>query len=134
MPFPNSDRPVDILDSDVAGVLEANVNSIADAFVDDRGNANATGFGQRLETRGNVNAVAVDVVALDDYVAEIDPDSQNDLQLARGCVRQRGAGALNRKRAVYGIDNAAELDDGTIIAAARAPGATAATIKAAMKA
>jgi hypothetical protein len=29
MPFPNSDRPVDILDGNVAGVLETDVDSIA---------------------------------------------------------------------------------------------------------
>ena len=49
MPFPNSDRPVDILDGNVAGVLETDIYSIANAFVDDRGNANAAGLGQRLE-------------------------------------------------------------------------------------
>ena len=35
-------------------------------------------------------------------------------RLARGCVRHRGAGALHRKGTVYGIDHAAELDDGAI--------------------
>ena len=88
MPFPDSDRPVDILDGNVAGVLETDVDSIADAFVDDRGNANATGLGQRLEPRGNVDTVAVDVVALNDHITEIDSDPQYDLRLAQDLIRQ----------------------------------------------
>src|SRR6516162_3247068 len=34
-------RPVDVLDIDLAAVLEANVNPIADALIDDRGDADA---------------------------------------------------------------------------------------------
>jgi len=34
--FPNPDRPVDILDTDFAAILEANVDPITHAFVDDR--------------------------------------------------------------------------------------------------
>ena len=87
MPFPDSDRPVDILDANVAGVLEADVDPVADAFVDDRGNADAAGLGQRLQPRGNVDAVAVDVVALNDHIAEIDADPQYDLRLVQGLIR-----------------------------------------------
>src|SRR5947207_3657382 len=36
VPFPDADRPVDILDANLAAILEANVDPIADAFVDDR--------------------------------------------------------------------------------------------------
>src|SRR5215470_327367 len=57
-------------------------NGFSDAFVDDRGNANAAGLGQRLETGGDVDAVAVNVVAFDDDVAEIDADPQHDFRLA----------------------------------------------------
>jgi hypothetical protein len=39
MPFPDSDRPVDILDGNIAGVLETDVDTIANAFVDDRGDS-----------------------------------------------------------------------------------------------
>jgi hypothetical protein len=56
--------------------------------VDDRGNANAAGLGQRLEPRGNVYTVAVDVVALNDHITEIDSDPQYDLRLAQDLIRQ----------------------------------------------
>jgi hypothetical protein len=39
MRFPDSDRPVDILDPDLAAVRKADVNAIADAFIHDRRNA-----------------------------------------------------------------------------------------------
>jgi len=40
-PPPDSNRPVDVLDIDLAAVLEANVDPIADALIDDRGDADA---------------------------------------------------------------------------------------------
>ena len=88
MPLPDADRPVDILDPDLAAILKANVDPIADAFVDDRGNADAAGLGQRFQPRGNVDAIAVDVVALNDDIAEIDADPQHDFRLAQRFVRR----------------------------------------------
>ena len=114
MPLPDSDRPVDILDTDVAAVLEANVDPIADALVDDRGDADPAGLGERLQARGDVDAIAVDVVAFNDDIAEIDADSEHDGWLGRAVIRQGSAGALHGKRAVYCVDHAAELDDGAI--------------------
>ena len=114
MPFPDSDRAVNILDTDVAAILETNVDPIADALVDDRGDADPTGLGEGFQSRGDVDTIAVDVVVFNDDIAEIDADSEHDGRLARGCIRQRGAGALHRKRAIYSIDHAAELDDGAI--------------------
>jgi len=45
MPPPDSDWPIDILDIDVAAVLEASVDPIADALVDNRRDANAARLG-----------------------------------------------------------------------------------------
>ena len=114
MPLPDSDRALDILDTYVTAIREANVDPIADALVDDRGDADPTGLGERLQARRDVDAVAVKVVVFNDDIAKIDADSEHDGRLARVCIRQRGAGALHRKSAVHSIDHAAELDDGTI--------------------
>ena len=111
MPFPNADRPVDILDADVAGVLKAHINPVADAFVDDRGNADSAGLRQRLQAGGDVDAVAINVVAFDDHIAEIDADPQNDVGLAHGLIRQSTVRALHGESAMDGIDDAAEFDD-----------------------
>src|ERR1700735_1249927 len=91
MPSPDADRSVDVLDLDLAAVLEVNVDAIADAFIDDCGDTNAAGFGERLEPRGDVDAVAVNVLAFDDDVAKIDADAQHDRR--RRAVRLgRGSG------------------------------------------
>ena len=109
-----SDRAIDILDTYVAAVLETNVDPIADALVDDRGDADPTGLGEGFQSRGDVDTLAVDIVVFNDDIAEIDADSEHDGRLARGSIWQRGPRALHRKGAVYSIDHATELDDGTI--------------------
>ena len=114
MPLPDPDRAVDILDTYVAAIRETNVDPIADALVDDRGDADPTGLGERLQARGDIDAIAVDVVVFNDDIAKIDANSEHDSWLGRVFIRHRGAGALHRKRAVDSIDHAAELDDGTI--------------------
>ena len=78
MPAPDADRPVDVLDRYLSAILEPDVDAIADAFVDDRGDADPAGLGERLQARGDIDAIAVDVVALHDHVAEIDADAQHD--------------------------------------------------------
>jgi len=69
MPPPDPNRPVDILDIDVATVLEASIDPIADALVDDRGNSNAARFCDRFKARGNIYTVAVNIIAFDNDVA-----------------------------------------------------------------
>src|SRR5690348_8891068 len=111
MPPPDANRPVDILDINLAAVLEANVDPIANTFVDDRGDANAAGLGDRFKARGDVHAIAVNVIALDDHIAQIDANAENNLLLA---FIPQFARPLDRKCAVDGIDYASELNDGAI--------------------
>ena len=114
VPFPDTDWPVDIFDIDFAAVLKANVDPIADALVDNRGDADPAGLGERLQARGDVDAIAINVLAFDNDIAKIDTDAQHDDRLRRALIRRRGARPLHRKRAVYRIDHAAKLDDGAI--------------------
>ena len=74
------------------------------------GDADAAGLGHRLQARGDVDAVAIDVVALDDDVAEIDADAKPDpLRFGRALVAI-GHSALDHGSALDGIDDAGELD------------------------
>ena len=91
----------------LAAVAEGNVDPAADAFVDDRGDADSAGLGKRLQPRGHVDAVAVDVVALDDDVAEVDADAERD---SRPRILRGRRIALDEKRAVDRIDDAGEFD------------------------
>jgi hypothetical protein len=42
------------------------------------GNKHPAGIGQRLDPCGDVDAVAIEIVTLDDHVAEIDADAKLD--------------------------------------------------------
>jgi hypothetical protein len=95
VPFPDPDWPVHILDADVAAILEANVDAIADAFVDDRRDADSAGLGERLQTRGNIDAIPINVVAFDNDIAKIYTDPQYDGWLRLALPRRRGIGALH---------------------------------------
>jgi len=75
--------------------MEANVDPIADAFVDDRGDADSTGLGERLQARGNIDAIPIDVVAFDNDVAKINTDSQHDDFVRRTLIWRRNTGALH---------------------------------------
>ena len=114
VPFPDSDRAVDVLDTYLTAILETSVDPITDALIDNRGDADPTRLGEGFKSGCNVDTIAVDVVVFDDDIAEIDTDTEQDGWLVRGRIWQRGTGALHRKRAVDGIDHAAELDDGAI--------------------
>ena len=75
------------------------------------GDADAARLGQRLQPRGDVDAVAVDVVALDDDVAEIDADAEDDaLGPPAAPALRRGHRLLDRDGALDGVDDAGELD------------------------
>jgi hypothetical protein len=93
MPLPDLDRAVDVLDTYGAAIPEANVDPIADAFVDYRGDADSTRLCERLQARGNIDAIPIDVVAFDNDIAKIYTDSQHDDWLRRALIRRRGIGA-----------------------------------------
>ena len=49
-----------------------------DLLVDSARQANAAGFGDSLESRRDVDAVAIDILTFDDDIADVDPDPQED--------------------------------------------------------
>src|ERR1700690_1641104 len=75
------DRTRNVLDLLRAEVFEAEAQFVQNLVANDSTRANSTGFGQRLEPRGNVDAVAEDIVAIDDDVADIDADAKIDPQV-----------------------------------------------------
>jgi hypothetical protein len=72
--------------------------------------AQAARFGKGFEARGDVHAVAEDVVAVDDDVPDIDTDAKSDPLLDRQIGVAGGHTALDIKRAAHRIDRACELD------------------------
>ncbi len=92
----------------LAGVRELNRNPVSDAVVHDRGDANSAGIGQRFQARGDVYAVTIDVVAVDDDVTQIDANPQSN-----AAIRIRIA-PLNRERRLNRVDHAREFDQSSV--------------------
>jgi hypothetical protein len=89
VPPPDSDRAVNIFDTYVAAIRETNVDPITDALVDDRGDAYPTRLGEWLQARGNIDAIAVDVVVFNNDIAKIVGSTRSSVQHIR-FARVRG--------------------------------------------
>src|SRR4029077_4552004 len=77
-------RPGDVLDLLLAQILEDKGQPVAHVIMDRIGDEHPAGIGQSLDPRSNVDAIAIEVVALDDDVTEIDADAQFDAALCLG--------------------------------------------------
>ena len=72
-------RPVACLHHALAEVEKAELVVVADLLADGGGDGDAARRSHRLEPRGHVDPVAVDVATIGDDVAEIDADPEDDL-------------------------------------------------------
>jgi hypothetical protein len=69
-------RPCDVLDILFAHVLEGVRQPLADMIVDRARDADAARPRQPLQPHRDVDAVAINIAAIGDHVAEIDPDAK----------------------------------------------------------
>ena len=67
------------------------------------------GSARAFQPRRDVHAVAVDVVALDDDVAEVDTDAKANALVLGNARLAPGHGALDLDGALHGVDHAREL-------------------------
>ncbi len=80
-----------------------------------RRDRDAAGFGQGLQPRRDVDAVAVEIAAFDDHIADIDADPEyHGLVGGPGLVRL-GHLLLQGDGAEHGIDRAAELHQHAVL-------------------
>src|SRR5262249_39768632 len=103
-------RPCDVLDLLLAQILKDKGQPVADVIMDRIGDKHPAGIGQSLDPRTDVDAVAIEVVALDDHVAEIDADAQLDAVIRRNTRIPLGNRLLHRDCAAHRIDDAGKLD------------------------
>ena len=75
----NADGARDVLHRLLAEIGERQRQLVPDLLVGGARDADAAGLAQRFEPGGNVDAVAENVVAVDDDVADIDADPEHDL-------------------------------------------------------
>jgi hypothetical protein len=106
----------------LAQILKDKGQPVAHMIVNRIGNEHPAGIRERLHPRRDIDAVTIEVVALDDHVAEIDADAQFDaavrgdtgiplghrlLHLDRAAHRIDDAGKFHHQAVARGFDNAA---------------------------
>jgi len=79
------------------------------ATAGDAGNTNSAGLGQCFQPRGDIDAVAEDVVAIGNHVAEIDPNAKAQAALLGEIQIAVGHRALNFARTAHRVDHAGEF-------------------------
>ena len=104
------DRPGDVLDAVLAQIGEADRKLLADMLAHRRADADLAGLGERLEPRRDVDAVAKDVVALDDHVAHVDADAKADALAFVDVGIAVFHSLLHHDGAAHRIDDRGELD------------------------
>src|SRR5215467_367413 len=77
-------------------------------------NANAARLRERLEPRGDVHSLAIEVAAIDHHIAKVDPDTKLDALVLRYSHVALEHALLNLDRAAYGIHNTWKLDQNAI--------------------
>jgi len=104
-------RPCDVLDLLLAHVFEGKREFVAHLVSHRPTYADATGLGQGLKSCRDIHAVAVDITAVPDDVADIDPHAEIDPAITRHIGISLGHLALHFDRATYRVDNAGELEE-----------------------
>ena len=100
----------DVLQLLLAHIADVSASFALDLLVGVVGKTDAAGCGERLQPRGDVDAVAEDVALVDDDVADIDADAELDATIFRNGSAALRHAALHLHRAAHGIDDAREFD------------------------
>ena len=85
------------------------IELVPDLVVDGLRNADCAGLGERLEPGSDVDAIAKDVVAVDDHVAEIDADPQLETALGRDRLIDCARCSLHLDSAAQRVDDARKI-------------------------
>src|SRR5262245_54646195 len=103
-----------VLDGLFALVDELDFELVADLVTHHRRTGNAAGLRQRFEPGRQVDAIAVEIVAIDDDVADIDADTEFDLAIIGDPGIAIMHADLDLDSTARGVEHAAELDEEAI--------------------
>ncbi len=111
-----------------AAIAKGEIELVPDLIVRRAGNGDAAGQSERLNARRDVDAVAEDVLAIDDHIADVDADAELEPPVGRQLGVALGEGPLDLDRGVQGADHARKVaehavaggaDDAAVVAADR---------------
>lgn len=102
---------LDVLQRLPAAIVEAEIEAGADMVAHRRRDRDAAGFRHGLRPCGDIDAVAEDIVVLDDDVAEVDADAKADAPVFRHIVIVPRRAALDVDGAGDRVDDAAEFGE-----------------------
>jgi len=108
---------VNILDPSISRVFEKKTGMPTQLFADGRCDRYPTGFCQPFEPGSNIDAVAVNVIFLNDNITRIDADAQLQLAVAGGIIVGSQI-ALDIYGAIHRVDGAVELNEEAVALAA----------------
>jgi hypothetical protein len=108
------DRAGDVLHAMLAEVGEADRKLLADMLAHGRADADLAGLGERLEPRRDVDAIAKNVIVLDDHVANVDADAKADALAFIDVGIAVFHALLHHDGAAHRIDDRRELDENAV--------------------
>jgi hypothetical protein len=115
--------PGNILHRQLALVAEDTRYLVANLVICSAGNAQSARIGQSLQPRGDVNAVAVDIVGLYDDIAKVHADTKVDAPVAWDVCVAFDHSNLDFECAAHGIDDACKLHQRAVTGALDDPAA-----------
>ena len=112
------DRLGDVLELGLAEIADREIEPPLDLTIGVLGKADRPRFGDALQPRGDIDAVAHQVaVALLDHVAEMDADAKFDALVRRDLSIALDHRPLDFNGAVHRVDDTPELDDAAVASA-----------------
>src|SRR6266853_877247 len=107
-------RSRDVLQLDLALVVETYIDPVTDLIVNSTRDRNASRHSDAFEPRCNIDAIAEDIVVVDDDVSQMDADAELD-PLGLGYLRVLAShAALNFDGALRCIDGTGKFDQQTV--------------------
>jgi hypothetical protein len=107
---PRAHRLGNILQRLQTHIVEGNIDFAADLALGVIGDADASGFRDPFQTRGDVDAIAKNIVVIDDDVADVNADAEFDPGILRYIGVLPGHAALDFDGATRCVHGAGEFD------------------------
>jgi hypothetical protein len=102
-------RPGNVFDLLLAEILKGKGQAVAHLIMNGIGDEHPAGICQGFDPCRDVDAVAIEIVAVNDHVAEIDADAQLNAVVRRDAAVPVGHRLLHLDRATHRIDGAGKL-------------------------